>query len=111
MSFNDFFSLCRPQDGESLNDAYKCCIDTCTRNSPQPYGCYSMCAQMFAVIKDQCAFEHECWRDGFYNKKCLEAKAPEIKACCIKRCQEYRTNPYSYTVMDCDRYCSDYSLK
>jgi len=111
MSFNDFFSLCRPQQGESLNDAYKCCIDMCTRNSPHPYGCYSMCAQMFAVIKDGCAFENECWRDGFYNKKCLDAKSPEIKACCMKRCQEYRTNPYSYTIMDCDRYCSDYSLR
>jgi len=107
---NDFFSLCRtPQS--SLTDTYQCCLQTCTAHSDQSHACYSMCAQLFPVIKDRCALEHECWRDGFYNKKCLEAKAPEIKACCLKRCNEYRVNPYSYTTLDCDRYCSDYNLR
>lgn len=107
---NDFFALCRDST-KSLNDTYQCCLDTCTSKSAFPSTCYSMCAQLFPVIKDRCALENECWRDGFYNKKCIEAKAPQIKECCMQQCQTRRRNPYSFTVLDCDRYCSDYSLR
>lgn len=111
MNANHFFTLCRPSFDANLADTYKCCLETCTAQSEQPHVCYSMCAQMFPNIKDRCAFEHECWRDGFYNIKCLQAKSKEIKECCVDKCQQYRQNPFSYTLLDCNRYCSDYELR
>lgn len=107
---NNFFTLCQ-KTTINLADTYNCCIETCTQNNPNPHGCYAMCAQVFPNIKDRCALKNECWRDGFYNKKCLEAKETEIKQCCLNACKETRKNPYSYTVLDCERYCSDYSLR
>jgi hypothetical protein len=107
---NDFFSLCRRGNVNKV-DTYNCCIETCTSNSTQPYACYSMCAQLFPIIKDRCALENECWRDGFYNKKCLEAKAPQIQKCCVDRCNASQANLYSYTKLDCERYCSEYMLQ
>ncbi len=110
---NHFFSLCdtdAPQR-KSFNDMYSCCVGTCTARSAFPHLCYSMCAQVFPMMKERCAFEEQCWRDGFYNKKCLEAKAEKIHQCCVNRCEDYQRNPQAYDRMDCQRYCSDYTLR
>jgi len=66
------------------------------------------------MIKDRCAFEQECWRDGYYNKACLEAKKKDIQNCCVERCErQKRVNPYVDTtdLYDCTKYCSDYTLR
>lgn len=110
---NSFFTICT-QYSKNKNDIYNCCIETCRSQSKTPNICYSTCAQIFPLIKDRCAFEQECWRDGYYNKKCLEAKSREIQNCCVERCERRkRTNPYVDTndLYDCNRYCSDYTLR
>lgn len=86
-------------------------MQTCQSQSKAPHICFSMCAQVFPMIKDRCAFEQECWRDGYYNKKCLEAKAPEIQKCCVEKCQtNTRLNKYTENTLDCERYCSEYRI-
>jgi len=110
---NQFFTLCAPNGitPENRNETYACCLNTCTTQSSAPHLCYSMCAQVFPMMKDRCAFEAECWRDGFYNKKCLDANADRIHQCCVKRCQDFPSTPYPYDRLDCERYCSDYNLR
>jgi hypothetical protein len=108
---NSFFTLCS-QQSDNKNDIYQCCLQTCQAHSKAPHMCFSMCAQIFPLIKDRCAFEQECWRDGFYNKKCLEAKAPIIRDCCMERCQRSsRRRRFTNDELDCDRYCSDYNIR
>jgi len=104
---NHFFTLC-DSTGNKV-DTYNCCIRVCTSQSKEPKLCYPMCAQVFPMIKDKCAFESNCWKDGMYNPECIESKQQQIKNCCLRECKSY-----DYTKLpeklDCDAYCSDYSL-
>ena len=108
---NSFFTLCGPYS-TNKNDLYNCCINSCKSQSTAPHMCFATCAQVFPMIKDRCAFEQECWRDGFFNKKCIEAKSKEIQECCVEKCQSNtRLNRFTPNVLDCDRYCSEYQLQ
>jgi len=105
---NNFFTLCS-RNSTNKNDVYQCCLQTCQTHSKAPHMCFSMCAQIFPLIKDRCAFEQDCWRDGFFNKKCLDAKAGIIRECCMERCQNTsRRKTYTPEELNCDQYCSQY---
>jgi hypothetical protein len=108
---NHFFTLCESSDNSDSGKAetYNCCIRTCTSGSSDPKLCYPMCAQIFPLIKDQCAFESNCWKDGVYNPQCLTSNKQQIQKCCIRECKSYRYTRFPEH-LDCDAYCSDYSI-
>ena len=115
MSSNTFFSICQnnqeTQKESTKVEVYNCCIDTCTKNSATPDICYSMCAQIFPGIKDQCALEHKCWNDknGEFQKDCLRTQREPIQQCCKKKC-EFKHNRFSKFDFDCTTYCAQYQL-
>lgn len=106
--FNNFFTLCESSDNKV--ETYNCCIKTCTTNSSNPSMCYPMCAQVFPMIKDQCAFKFDCWKDGHYNPYCMKINEKGIKECCLRDCEQYSYSLYPET-LDCESYCSDYTIK
>ncbi len=114
---NTFFTSCQnPKHTNQLynekTDVYTCCVNSCRDSSERPHMCYATCAQLFPVIKDRCAFEQECWRDGFFNKVCLEAKASIIQECCKERCERSaRARQYTTEQLDCDQYCKQYNIR
>jgi hypothetical protein len=107
---NHFFSVCETTPNATQNEKYHCCIRTCTSQSQQPNVCYPMCAQVFPLIKDFCAFKENCWNNGFYDPKCIRSRQREIHQCCLNECGQYKYNSYSSDQMDCDQYCSEYVL-
>lgn len=105
--FNNFFTLCENSDNKV--ETYNCCIQTCTKYSTNKSMCYPMCAQVFPMIKDRCAFNADCWKNGRYDPFCMEINKTEIKECCKRECKNYSYTLYP-DVLDCDLYCSDYTV-
>jgi len=104
---NNFFTLCESSDNKV--ETYNCCLNTCLQSSTEPKLCYPMCAQIFPIIKEKCAFEFNCWNEGKYDNFCLKQNSKNIQDCCIDKCKKLSFNKYP-DFIDCDVYCSDYSL-
>jgi hypothetical protein len=110
---NNFFSICNLNNSieDDKNKIYDCCIETCTSQSSEPDMCYSLCATVFPpIIKDYCVFEQNCWKEGFYDKKCIEKNKDKIKNCCLRDCNNFKYNKNSYSSLDCEKYCSRYQV-
>ena len=110
---NNFFSICDLQDEieDNKNKIYECCINTCTTQSTQPYECYDFCATVYPpIIKDFCVFEKNCWKEGFFDKECMEKNKDKIKDCCMRDCNRFKYNKNSYSSLDCMNYCSYYKV-
>lgn len=112
--FNNFFSICNLNGSngvEDKNKIYECCMDTCKKNSTEPKMCYSLCSLIYPpIVKDMCVFEKDCWKEGFFDKKCMEDNNNKISKCCTNSCEEYKIKKRQFYDLDCDKYCDDYSV-
>lgn len=100
--FNNFFTLSETSDEKM--DTYDNCIRICTKSSKEPKMCYPMCAQIFPIIKEKCAFEQGCWKDGVYDSYCLKMNKQNLLECCHLQCSNTRE------ISNCDLYCSEYDV-
>lgn len=108
---NNFFSVCDMGNKNDKNKIYECCVNTCTKYSSDPNICYTFCATAYPpIIKELCVFKENCWKEGLYDKECIEKNKSDIISCCLRDCNNFKTNRNSFESLDCDKYCSNYKI-